>query len=107
MQRQSLDLSNLGETLEYHARAPTSFALDRHADRASECSHQPSLFIASGHKHVYKKAVRVEVANMFPYIEVLMDLSVGLLLVVLSIWFLRSHDHRHPDPAKTKKKSAT
>lgn len=44
---------------------------------------------------------------MFLYVEVLTDLAATFLLVVLYVWFLRSHDRQHTDLMKKKKKHAT
>ena len=41
------------------------------------------------------------------YEEALMDFVATVVLVVLCMWFLRSHDRPHTDLPKEKKKDAT
>ena len=44
---------------------------------------------------------------MFLYGEVLAGLAATLVLVLVYMWFLRSHDRGHTDLVKKKRKHAT
>jgi uncharacterized membrane protein len=57
--------------------------------------------------NVFRKTCEGGMTTMFLYVEVLTDLAATFLLVVLYVWFLRSHDRQHTDLMKKKKKHAT